>query len=75
MNQPVERETDADATETNQSNVTVLFCGKLLACPEHEHRQRVSTENIRINTGFFAPAPVKPHSRMATLRKALRQLH
>src|SRR5258705_9367980 len=29
MDQPARRTTDADATSTNQSNVTHIFCGKL----------------------------------------------
>src|ERR1700682_1044550 len=33
MNQPVRKRTDADATETNQLDVTGIFCGKLLSCP------------------------------------------
>src|SRR5258707_2627420 len=53
MNQPVGRRTDADATETNQPNVTVLFCGKLLACPACEHRQRDSTKENPHKYGAF----------------------
>jgi hypothetical protein len=33
MNQPARRKTDADATGTNQLDVTHIFCGKLLFCP------------------------------------------
>src|SRR5229473_2103838 len=33
MNRPVRKRTDADATETNQLDVTGIFCGKLLSCP------------------------------------------
>src|SRR6266478_1981692 len=33
MSQPARKKTDADATETNQLDVTGIFCGKLLTCP------------------------------------------
>src|SRR5580700_1286818 len=40
MNQPVRKRTDADATETNQLDVTGIFCGKLLSCPAIVARKR-----------------------------------
>src|ERR1700730_17302746 len=40
MNKPVRKRTDADATETNQLDVTGIFCGKLLSCPAIVARKR-----------------------------------
>ena len=53
MNQPVRRRTDADATETDQLDVTGIFCGKLLRCPVRAtlRTRRQSTET-RTNTGL-----------------------
>jgi hypothetical protein len=72
MNQPVKRKTDADATETNQFDVTGIFCGKLLRCPVCNRTQRHQVKETRTNTGLFAPSTVKPHSGMAAMRGALR---
>jgi hypothetical protein len=72
MNQPVERKTDADATGTNQFDVTGIFCGKLFTCPERTLRKRAAIEETRIRTGLFTPTAVKLHSSMAALRGALR---
>jgi hypothetical protein len=65
MNQPVERETDADATETNQLNVTALFCGKLLACPECEHPDALQPSGTRIGTGRSPRRHKAAHGRIA----------
>ena len=36
------RETDADATGTNQSNTIWIFCGKLRRCPVHAATRRIA---------------------------------
>jgi hypothetical protein len=72
MNQPAKRKTDADATETNQFDVTGIFCGKLLRCPVRNRIQRPQVKETRTNTGLFALSTVKPHSGMTAMRGALR---
>src|ERR1700676_5561089 len=72
MNQPAKRKTDADATETNQFDVTGIFCGKLLCCPVCNRTQRHQVKETRTNTGLFALSTVKPHSGMAAMRGVLR---
>jgi hypothetical protein len=72
MNQPAKRKTDADATETNQFDVTGIFCGKLLRCPVRNPTQRHQVKETRINTGLFALSTVKPHNGMAAMRGVLR---
>jgi hypothetical protein len=72
MNQPAKRGTDADATETNQFDVTGIFCGKLLGCPVRNRTQRHQVKETRTNTGLFALSTVKPHSGMAAMRSVLR---
>jgi hypothetical protein len=71
MNQPAKRKTDADATETNQFDVTGIFCGKLLRCPVRDNTGHVPIEERRTNTGLFALSTVKPHGGMAALRSAV----
>jgi len=70
MNQPVRRKTDADATETNQFDVTGIFCGKLLRCPVRNRTQQHQMKESRIDTGLFAFSTVKPHTGMAAMRSA-----
>jgi hypothetical protein len=72
MNQPAKRKTDADATETNQLDVTGIFCGKLLRCPVRNRTQHQQEKESRTNTGLFALSTVKPHTGMAAMRGALR---
>jgi hypothetical protein len=68
MNQPVRRKTDADATETNQLDVTGIFCGKLLRCLVSVTTEHHQGQETRMNTGLFALSTVKLHSGMAALR-------
>jgi hypothetical protein len=68
MNQPVRRKTDADATETNQLDVTGIFCGKLLRCPVWDATEHDQGQEARINTGLFALSTVNPPGGMAVLR-------
>src|ERR1700738_916233 len=70
MNQPARRRTDADATETNQLDVTGIFCGKLLRCPVRNATEHHSMKEHRINTGLFALSTVKWRAGMAALRRA-----
>src|SRR5450759_1477813 len=66
--QPARRKKDADATQTNQLNVTGIFCGKLSYCPASDPtRPRTSTESLR-NQGFSSLFTVKLRSGMAALR-------
>ncbi|MDB5611548.1 MAG: hypothetical protein JWP25_8448 [Bradyrhizobium sp.] len=65
MNLPVRRKTDADATRTNQLDVTGIFCGKLLLCPASVSTARQSRTKSRRNTGLF---PYSPSSRLAAWR-------
>src|SRR5450432_2337282 len=69
MNQPVRRKTDADATGTNQSDVTVIFCGKLLLCPASDLRRPRSSTESRSDAGFSSLSTVKPFAGMAALRE------
>jgi hypothetical protein len=55
MNQPVRRKTDADATGTNQSDATGIFCGKLLFCPATTPAKHPMSAGSRRNAGFFFP--------------------
>ena len=72
INQPVRRETDADATETNQFDVTWIFCGKLSRCPVRGATERAAIEETRTNTELSALSTVKLHGSMAALRSAPR---
>src|SRR5207245_10607525 len=64
------RETDADATETNQFDVTRIFCGKLSRCPVREATDDAVIEEIRTNTELSSLFTV--HGSMAVLRGAPR---
>ena|SRR2546428_2549227 len=66
------RETDADATETNQFDVTRIFCGKLSRCPVREATDDAVIEEIRTNTELSSLFTVKLHGSMAVLRGAPR---
>src|SRR5258708_13616844 len=70
MNQPVRRETDADATGTNQFDVTGIFCGKLSRCPVRDTTDHVPIKEHRANTGLFTLSTVKPRCGMAALQSA-----
>jgi hypothetical protein len=67
-----ERETDADATETNQLDVTWIFCGKLSRCPVRGATERAAIKKPRTNTEFSLLFTVKLHGSMAALRSAPR---
>jgi hypothetical protein len=60
MNQPARRKTDANATGTNQPDVTGVFCGKLLNCPASDLAGRQSSAEDRKNTRFAFQFTVKP---------------
>jgi len=62
MNQPVRKRTDADATETNQLDVTGIFCGKLLSCPAMI-RASGTKAKMRDPSGGTA-GRVKPYGRL-----------
>ena len=64
------RETDADATGTNQFDVTGIFCGKLSRCPVRDTTDRVPIKEHRANTRLFTLSTVKPHGGMAALQSA-----
>jgi hypothetical protein len=68
MNQPVRRKTDADATETNQLDVTGIFCGKLLRCLVSDTTEHHQAKEACMITGLFALSTVKLHGGMAALR-------
>ena len=47
---------DADATRTNQLDVTAIFCGKLLRCPDATFNRRRYRPNF-IEIRGFPPYP------------------
>jgi hypothetical protein len=68
MNQPARRKTDADATGTNQLDVTHIFCGKLLFCPASKFAGRATPAEKLGSARFFSLSTVNRRSRMAALR-------
>jgi hypothetical protein len=56
--QPVRRKSDADATGTNQLDVTGIFCGKLLSCPDATFTRR----RYRLKSGEIRGFPPYPQS-------------
>ena len=65
---PVRRKTDADATETNQFDVTGIFCGKLRRCPVRDNTGEPPTKETRINPRLFTLSTVNLHGGMAAMR-------
>jgi hypothetical protein len=53
------RETDADATGTNQSDTIWIFCGKLRRCPVRAVTRRASSRETRVAPGRFLTRYVK----------------
>ena len=56
-------------------DVTVIFCGKLSACPVRDADEYARRQETRTNTELCALSTVKPHGSMAALRSALRRFH
>src|SRR5713101_3474268 len=69
MNQPVRKRTDADATETNQLDVTGIFCGKLLSCPAIIFGQAPGIGSERQKCEVFILPAVARHSGVAAIAK------
>jgi hypothetical protein len=72
INQPVRERRTQTLPETNQLDVTGIFCGKLSDCPVREATERATIEEIRTNTELSSLFTVKLHGSMAALRSAPR---
>jgi len=59
--QPVKGQTDADATDANQLDATVIFCGKLFSCPARAHCTRAFSSEV--DTGSREENASKQESR------------
>jgi hypothetical protein len=54
INQPVRERRTQTQPETNQLDVTGIFCGKLSPCPVRAAMERAASEEIRTNTEFVS---------------------
>src|SRR6185436_11717005 len=70
--QPVRERRTQTQPETNQLDVTLIFCGKLSRCPVRGVTEHAAIAETRTNTELSALFTVKLHGSMAALRSTSR---